>query len=233
MKMAKHILAASLLAVVGGQAMAADSVDVKVIGTIVPAACTPTLDGGAVVDYGTIKASTLAADDFTVLPVKSIPFSITCDAPAKASFHGIDAQSDSVVKPIGKQFSNPTKTVISASTSMSGLGLTDENAKIGAYTMWMAPGSVSLDGSTDAVDSLYSNSVPTQATVWSKADTNGAVIGTNKYYTWAKAGELVPVAFTTMKGELSVQAAINKASELDLTKAVHLNGQTTLEIYYL
>jgi len=66
-------------------AIAADSVEVKVIGTIVPAACTPSIVGGATIDYGTIKSSTLTADNYTLLPVKHLDLAITCDAPAKVA----------------------------------------------------------------------------------------------------------------------------------------------------
>ena len=49
----------------------------------------------------------------------------------------------------------------------------------------------------------------------------------------AAAGDNTPLAFTTLSGTFQLQAAINKGSELDLTKAVHLDGQSTVELYYL
>lgn len=72
--------------------IAADSVDLKVIGTITPVACTPTLSGGGTVDYGTIKADTLKADDYTVLPMRTLDFSITCDGNAKVAVSAISGR---------------------------------------------------------------------------------------------------------------------------------------------
>lgn len=78
MKVIQKTLLAALLAASAGSAVAdSDSIDIKVIGQIVPAACKPALSGGATVDYGTIKADTLKADAFTVLESKSLDFSIT------------------------------------------------------------------------------------------------------------------------------------------------------------
>ena len=88
--MKKTVLALALLATTAS-AFAADSVDVRVIGTIVPAACTPTLSGGGTVDYGTIKADTISATDYTVLPEKQISFLDPCDAPAKVALNAATA----------------------------------------------------------------------------------------------------------------------------------------------
>ncbi|WIE52931.1 DUF1120 domain-containing protein [Pseudomonas sp. GM17] len=48
----------------------AASVEVKVIGTIIPNACTPTLAGGGTIDYGTHSSTDLSTNDFTLLPEK-------------------------------------------------------------------------------------------------------------------------------------------------------------------
>ena len=87
-------LIAAALAVSASQAMAAgDSLDVKVIGQIVPSACTVAVSGGAVFDYGTIKAETLATDDYTMLGVKTADLSVTCEAPTKVALWGPLARS--------------------------------------------------------------------------------------------------------------------------------------------
>lgn len=225
-----NIIAAAAILLATNAAMAADSVDVKVIGTIVPAACKPALSGGATIDYGTIKASAIAQDDYTVLPVKSLNFSINCDAPAKVALKSIDVRQGTEAKPVGVKLNG---TTIGDSTAVSGLGLADSK-KIGAYTAILKTASVTLDGATTGVDSILSKDM---ATTWVKNGTlaEGAWIGgTHSWlYSFAAAGSLTPVAFTTLTGTLDVQAAINKGSELDLTKAVHLDGMSTIELYYL
>ena len=62
-------------------ALATESVDVRVIGTIAPSACVIMLTGGGVVDYGAIKPETLSEDDFNVLAGKKLDLSINCAAP--------------------------------------------------------------------------------------------------------------------------------------------------------
>lgn len=54
-----------------------------------------------------------------------------------------------------------------------------------------------------------------------------------RYISWGDQGSSVVKPFTTMNGKLLVQGYINKASELDLSKPVQLDGMTTLELVYL
>ncbi|KAA1351240.1 DUF1120 domain-containing protein, partial [Escherichia coli] len=60
----KKVLSAATVAVAFGlsafAAQAANDVTLKVVGTINPAACTPTLPDGGVVDYGTVLNQNIA-----------------------------------------------------------------------------------------------------------------------------------------------------------------------------
>lgn len=225
------IIAAAAMALAVNSAMAADSVDVKVIGTIVPAACKPALSGGATIDYGTIKASAINMDDYTSLPIKTVEFSIKCDAPSKVAIRSIDLQKDSRVIPVGQKALDG-KTYTATSKYIAGLG-SDNGKKVGGYGMILIGTDVTIDGSiTPGV--IFSDN---NGASWNGGTSNfGAWItpGTSNYtYSFSKDGENTPLAFTTLTGTLQTQAYINKGSELDLTKAVHLNGQTTIELYYL
>ncbi|EMH7336993.1 DUF1120 domain-containing protein [Serratia marcescens] len=75
--------ACALAVLATSTAVMVESIDVKVIGTITPAACKPTLTGDGVVDYGTIAPASLNKDAFNQLDNKKLDFVITCDAPAK------------------------------------------------------------------------------------------------------------------------------------------------------
>ena len=223
-------LIAAALAVSASQAMAAgDSLDVKVIGQIVPSACTVAVSGGAVFDYGTIKAETLATDDYTMLGVKTADLSVTCEAPTKVALLTTDMRADSVVAITGKKWAANGGTV---DTSVSSLGLGNANgAHIGAWAMWMEPATVKADGnsvipigtSTPLISADWG--VPTSGTSW--------LAQTGFYKSWAAPGTLTPVALTTLTGTLSVQAAINKGSELDLTQSITLDGLANIQIYYI
>ena len=83
-----------------------------------------------------------------------------------------------------------------------------------------------------AVDSIQATG---NTTSWTKTTAGSLItVPTNvRYATWAATGTTTPIAFTTLTGKLGVQAYINKASELDLTKPIALDGLATLELVYL
>ncbi|MEW5558765.1 DUF1120 domain-containing protein [Enterobacter asburiae] len=230
----RKTLLAAVLAATAGQALAAgESIDVKVIGQIVPAACTANVTGGATVDYGTMKTSTLATDDFTMLDVKTLELSIACEAPVKLALKTQDMRSDSVVDIKGKQWGVKATSVPTDRSQVASLGLGLSNGKkIGAWGIWMEPDTIKADG--NAVDGISLNSKPTENTKWSKSQFIATWLAKNGVYrSWAATGTVTPVALTTLTGTLSVQAGINKASELDLTRPVTLDGLATLQVYYL
>ncbi|MCS4265564.1 MULTISPECIES: DUF1120 domain-containing protein [Serratia] len=232
----KKTLLATLLAAgavfCASSAFAADSVDLKVIGTITPVACIPTLSGGGTVDYGTIKADTLKADDYTVLPLKSLDFSITCDGRTKVALQAINGRIGSgpgeynavtgvSITPV------PFPGFIKENDGVVGLGL-DGGAKIGAYGI--AINRITADGvAVDAIEWTNAGS-----TAWIKSIA-GEIYNTapGRQFSWAAAGTLIPVTFKNMAAKLDVQAYINKTSELDITKPIKLDGLTTLELIYL
>ncbi|TNV09880.1 DUF1120 domain-containing protein [Buttiauxella sp. B2] len=230
----KNTFALALLAASVGSAMAADSVDVKVIGQIIPAACTPTLSGGGVIDYGNIKASTLSTDAYTTLPEMQIDFSLVCDAPAKIGIQVLNGRPGTMagVTESAYNSANMPVSVFGSGGNIGGAGLgLDGATKIGGYAVRIAGNTVTADG----------NAVDTIAQEYDFA-TNGyikkglGVLYTQDYVrttTWATPGTLTPVAFKVLAGKLGVQAYINKGSALDLTHVIHLDGLTTLEVVYL
>ena len=226
----KKTVLATVLAFVAGQAMAAgDSVDIKVSGEFMPAACNLTLSGGGTVDYGAIKAETIAKDDFTMLDVKTLDLSITCEAATKLALHTTDMRADSVVLPTGKSWGNGD------SVGAKALGLGKESDKnIGGWAMWMAGDTIKADG--NPVTGIILNGTPSATNNrWSiPSNKHTWLTPTGTYYrSWAAPGTDTPIALTTLTGTLSVQVGINKGSELDLTKAVHLDGMATLQVFYL
>ncbi|MBV6692647.1 DUF1120 domain-containing protein [Serratia quinivorans] len=236
--MKKTLLASALAAgavVCASSAFAADSVDLKVIGTITPVACTPTLSGGGTVDYGTIKADTLKADDYTVLPEKSLDFSITCDGKAKVAVNAFSGRMDSTVG--DAEATNGASTIPAGITLLGkdttvqafGLGL-DGTKKIGGYRMRFNNANAKADGV--AVDTI-SRAGPTGTWIAIAEKTANLVSKSSWQPSWAATGTVTPVAFKTLATTVEVQAFINKASELDITKPIQLDGLATLELIYL
>lgn len=235
--MKKTLLAASLATTTlffASTAFAADSVELKVIGTITPVACTPTLGGGGSIDYGDMKADTLKQDDYTVLPEKTLNFAITCDGNAKVAVKVVNGRLDTLAgsteNPLSGAGKTPTGVTLTTGDAAYGLGLSG-TAKIGGYGI--ALGTPTADGTN--VDSIYKSS-NASITTWAKGNAKSALTTGSDELTltsWATSGTLLPVAFKALDGTLSVQAYINKASALDMTKPVKLDGLATLELVYL
>ncbi|MEI7409910.1 DUF1120 domain-containing protein [Pectobacterium aroidearum] len=230
----KTACALAVLAATSTSVMA-ESVDVRVIGTITPTACKPTLAGGGTIDYGVIPPASLKKDTFTVLAEKQVDFSITCDAPAKVAVNAIGTKADTVTDATrvsggydyfrGTLFNTP-------SINVAGLGKSDDGKNIGGYGIRFVPDSYTVDGGSA---SLLVR--PNPSDNWDSATfDNGSLFNVNSkahQVTWAEKGRKTPIAFKTVAGKLGVQAYITKTSELDLSKPVKLDGLTTLELHYL
>lgn len=235
--MQKSICALAVLAATATSftTQAADSVDLKVIGTITPGACTPTISGGGVIDYGTIKADSLAATGLTKLSVKSATLSISCTAETKMAIKAVDQRIDSVA---GTTVTGATGGGAPAPASLAwanypvvGLGL-NGTKKIGGYTVYLK-GSPTADGQN--ATAIHAEDAGHQT--WGTMPAGSSVYGSSstlRYVSLAdSANTSEPKKFTNATFPLSIQGYINEKSELDLTKNITLDGMTTLEIIYL
>ncbi|WBF46151.1 DUF1120 domain-containing protein [Serratia rubidaea] len=230
-QMQQSVCALAVLAATTLPAMA-ESVDVRVIGTITPAACTPTLSGGGTVDYGAINPATLSAADYTLLPEHQLDFTITCDAPAKLALRAINGRPNTLAggtEGVGGYGVSPVQLLGSANVRAAGLGL-DGADKIGGYGMALRGDTVTADG--NPVVSLVSSNRGAAWGVSAGGEIGGAAVADN-WRSWGATGTTTPVAFENLTGQISVQAYLNHASALDLTKPVALDGLTTLELVYL
>ncbi|MFJ3462009.1 DUF1120 domain-containing protein [Achromobacter spanius] len=205
-------IAAALAAAAGAQAQ---SIDIRVIGTITPAACTPTIAGGGIVDFGTIPGESLNQTAVTTLPKKSVPFSITCDAPTQVAISVVDNRADSVIPGI----------IATTDANNFGLGTAD-GVKIGGYMMDMEQGTFTADG-----DSVFTTASRDSGATWLISNFGRLQKGELRSWSLTEAG--APVAFSNLAGSLAVTAAINKAESLPLTQEIQLDGLATLEMVYL
>lgn len=229
-QMQKTLCALAVLSATATSVMAADSVDVKVIGTVTPAACTPILSGGGVVDYGSIKASSLSADDYTVLSRKDLDFSINCDAPVKIAIKPVNNRPNTTAgneEGAGAAANSPV-AIFGGKYPVVGLGMDGQN-KIGGYGVGVA--SSVVDGNNARLifqndglssSSWYNSGMQTLYTVDSPIRTS-----------WSMPDSLIPVAVTNVTSTISVQAYLNKGSELDLSHDITIDGLTTIEMVYL
>lgn len=214
-------------------AVMAENIDVKVIGTIIPPACKPTLGGGGTIDYGNIPVSSLKSDTYTVLAEKQVDFSITCDAPARVAIHAVGSKADTVTDMVKTvSYDAFSGSLFIASPGVVGLGMSG-GKKIGGYSIRLVPGSYSVDGNdADSIsrDAAGGPWLPASS-LWA-----GGLFSTSfkdLQSSWASKGTLAPIPFKTVAGKLGVQAYITKTSDLDLSKSINLDGLTTLELVYL
>lgn len=229
-----RLIAAAVLSLAAGQAMAeGDSIDVRVTGQFIPPACVPAVSGGAVFDFGSIKAASLAQDDYTVLGEKVLNFTVKCDSPMKVAFKTVDGRAGTAVNPVGKQIYNVVTTA--GDRSFLGLG-SFEGKNIGGYKMIIYTGNgfpFSLDGRSGEFAGLQSAD---NGQTWKQSG-----YWNNMYFSPVPdflssvgiRGTGQPQAFTTLSGNIRVKAAINKGSELNLTKVIPLDGQATIQMVYL
>ncbi len=205
-------------------ARAADTAELKVKGVIKPAACTASLAGAGIVDYGNIPASQLNATNPTVLSEKTLSFSLNCDAATQIAIRLTDNRSSSVVTGIVKNISSRL-----TDTGAFGLGKFD-GKNLGIY-------SVKLDnvrGDSKRASLIFYKQKNTDN--WSVAS-NGAAVGSGSYF----AGDMkswgwlsnTPAAYKTITGDLSVQAVLDKSSNLPTGNNIPLDGSATLEVVYL
>lgn len=219
-------------------AVMAESVDVRVIGTIVPGACTPTLGGGGVVDYGTISATTLDPTTYTTLPIKQVPFGITCHAPVKVAIQVVNGRKGTLagateVGPEGAGLAPAGALSAPGAYAAVGLGL-DGSTPVGGYYIGATPSKFSTE--SGSVITIYRNA-DNDPSNWRSSEVGGTLYlpyATTRFTSWsAPTGVLAPLAFTNLSGELTVQAYINKRSLLNTAHEIKLDGLTTIELVYL
>lgn len=230
-------LAACVVAVlcVTSMPVQAESVDLTVTGTITPAACNPGLTGGGIIDYGVINPGTLSPTALTVLPIKTLTFSIACTAQVKVAITAINGRVNTaagVVTPgTNSDGLTPVTLFGGTTTGVAGLGLDSVNsAKIGGYAVRIDPGSVIADS-----NSVLSLRKTVADITWINDAESGDLYdpATTRMISWAAASTDFPVGITNLTGTLSVQAYLNNSTELSLNHVITLDGLTTLELSYL
>jgi len=255
----KKILIASLASAVSiiTHGVQANSLDISVIGTISAASCTPNAAGGGVVDYGFIKPDTLADKGPTVLSVKTIGFTINCDAPTNVAIRASSNRMSTTTDIKGPE-SVVGSSIVNAELIAAGFGQNmpfgqskvsqptvvglgaSSGKNIGGYLLNLPPSLVSLDG-VPATNKYYTvGNTPNYSTKWIKESSslttgNGHSLFTTDgaYFAYGVNSEATaPSSFTQLSGTLLVQAYITDKSNLDLSSPVNLNGSSTVELYY-
>ncbi|MFK8332858.1 DUF1120 domain-containing protein [Pseudomonas sp. BJa5] len=183
---------------------------------IQPAACTPTLSQGGIVDYGRITSQSLNSDRRTRLPTRQLSLSIQCDSPARYALRMHDNRD-------GSSLVN--------SLIFYGLGYDASDNRIGLYEVQFDPQHITADqlprvfltqSTAGGIGWSDSGSAPR-----SIADTT--VLGFSDEAMTTKG----PVAIRNLNATLDIMPVIAPTNELDNRQDIPLDGSGTLEIIYL
>ena len=217
------VVAASLLSLGASAALAQQTpqtADMTVTGTIVPAACSASFEGGGVVDFKTIKLVDLQDNAYAQIGIKDTALTVTCSSNLFVSFNIVDLQAGTLVSnaEIAQQAGAPGNNP----GYLFGLGMATVGGvpqKLGAYSIGFVPGKfATVDGS----DRFVMLGAP------------GA---------WQRAAAYYPVPtgqnFAADSGvgrslifPMRVTAALNKGSVLQVAQDTQLNGQAVFSINY-
>ncbi|CAG4903746.1 DUF1120 domain-containing protein [Paraburkholderia saeva] len=220
----KQTLLAAVLAAASVGAFAADSVDLKIIGTIVPPSCTPTLSGGGVVDFGNIPAASLSQTSLNKLGTKTVTLNLACDEPTVVAVKAVDGRTGSAVAGAAQYSDGYT-----FSDAMGfGLGMVG-GKKVGTYTLT----SSATVGYADGKSTPHASSNDGGST-WdaSSGVTHYAMKADgSRIQAW---GSPTPGAYKSISQMFNVTAVVDKAANLPaLNQVVPLDGLATFSLVYL
>ncbi|EDR8056553.1 DUF1120 domain-containing protein [Salmonella enterica subsp. salamae] len=229
--MKKIFIATAVALSLSAAAQAAESTAVlKVTGVLTNDACTPELDGGGVVDFGTKYISDLSATETNQLGHKDLSFRISCTAPTKVGFTISDDRADSTasITVENTSFTTPNETAWTSSIRY-GAGKTAGGVNIGAYSVALNRSALTADGQPQtALNRAQGN---TEWSAWVDSSDLLSNDGLLSYSLGDAAG--VPVAFTNAEFPLRIALAVQKTDALAITDNTTLDGQATITLIYL
>lgn len=233
--MKKIFIATAVALSFSAAAQAAESTAVlKVAGVLTNDACTPELDGGGVVDFGTKYINELSATETNQLGHKDLSFRISCSAPTKVGFTISDDRADSTasITVENTSFTTPAETAWTDSIRY-GVGKTAGNVNIGAYSVALNRSAVTADGETQSVlRATPGYDLDTEWSVWT--DDKDLLNHDGIYeYSLGSATTRIPVAFTNAEFPLRIALAVQNTDALAITDNTTLDGQATITLIYL
>lgn len=196
----------------------AATAELRLIGTITPAACVPNFTGGATIDYGNIPAASLNRTAQTTLPSKVTALNITCDSPTTFYLRGADERAATLVSELNVGNNYPLNTKF-------GLGATESGVNIGAYSLRIA-NETSDSGETRR---LLSTDGGNYFGIF------GGAVGSDGGRLIAfgdSATSMRPAPHTSVDMDVVVTAAIDVATNLPLQDEIYIDGLATIEVIY-
>lgn len=211
----------SLFAVGALPVFAQDTADLSVKGTIVPGACSANFTGGDTVDFGIIKLVDLPAEKYHFVGEKTTALNVNCAAKKQVTFSVTDSKSGTAITNTEMHTALGNATL--NSRHIFGLGTASVDSKVvnlGSYTI------VSVNRTVDGL--VGANMHSTDDGVTWKTDTT--YLTTDRVF-----GVGDGKALTTGKSfsfPLTIKAALNLGSELQVAQDTRINGEAVFSIKY-
>ncbi|MFJ7316651.1 DUF1120 domain-containing protein [Pseudomonas sp. NPDC098747] len=221
--MKKFLLLPLALAFASNAAMAANSVDLRVTGTITPAACDISLTGGDF-DLGAISGKDLSATKTTVFPeMTGKTLSIACSGATQVAFKAIDNRETS------------TPSSLPFQGTLFGLGTDSQGAPIGAYQLRVYQPSILVDGSTGYIKTKVDGAGYWGSYGYPSVHLNSYNVSPTLYALDAGpvGGGAQPLPMTNASAGLKMVAAIQPENTLDTSTDITIDGSATFELVYL
>lgn len=210
--MKKLALLSLTLAFAANTSMAANSVDLRVTGTITPAACNISMVGGGNFDLGIISSSSLAATQKTALPTSAAQdLSVVCSAPTLVGIKVLD---------------NRKNTHTNFDDDDFGLGQDSAGNDIGWYNIKL------LNPSIDTTNGTLIRSSDAGST-WAGSRPELMNHNANSITSWSTSAGADPVAVTTVIQPIQILPFINPENALDTSSDIAIDGSATIELVYL
>ncbi|WP_157137843.1 DUF1120 domain-containing protein [Herbaspirillum lusitanum] len=230
LKMKKHIFLTVLL-VMSVAARAADTAELKVAGTVRPAACTLSISGGGIFDYGVIPVSRLSQTKATALEKKTASVTVACDDKAKVALRLADNRPASAVKGIATTEYWQGTPGSGHDRYIYGLG-TVRGSNVGAFTAQLRD--ATGDGKRQYVIAVEGAAGNGPIGGWSSMPVGLYFRPEASLYVvdnWGN-GTIRDEGYETFSATLAIQATIDKLSNLPATGEIPLDGSATLELIY-
>ncbi|ECI0415417.1 DUF1120 domain-containing protein [Salmonella enterica subsp. salamae] len=231
----KGVLVAAL-AMTASSVMAADSIDLKVTGKIVPPACTPAFgSGGGTVDFGNIPISILKATKDAALPeIRKVPVTITCEVETRFGVTFNDQRADS--RPATEMDVGFVSSEFSSLPDYYfGLGVTSEQKQIGVYGL-----GIEENGTKNAAGEYrYTMMSIDGGATWTAAHAQSANIyqavvnSPAVIYGFGKDSETDISPETLITFNVGVAAIIQDMNTLHVTDEITLDGLASINLVYL
>lgn len=196
----------------------ASTTDITVTGVIRPGACTPSLSGGGVFDFGVITPDQLARFGQTQFRSPAQQLNVQCDAPTRFALRAVDNRAGSASWAPGSPIA-------------FGLGQHKGNL-IGAYFIQTVASSYVADGSSSVRRLVTSDSGATWQPDGNSAFShiyNGAA---GRFHGFA-VGADVPTAIRHLSTDLQIDMRLNSLVALSVADDIPIDGASTLEVTYL